>query len=72
MTDRFQALTVVLEDDVRSDDAEALISAISQLRGVLNVTGNVADLGSHVAQIRARQELTQKLLAALRPEPAAR
>lgn len=43
MTDRFNALTVVLEKDIREDDAQALLSAIGQLRGVLTVSGNVAD-----------------------------
>ena len=45
MTDRYNALTVVMEKDMRDDDAEALIAAIRQLRGVLSVSGNVADLG---------------------------
>ena len=28
MTDRYNALTVILEKDIRSDDAESLIAAI--------------------------------------------
>lgn len=35
MTKRFHSLAVVLENDIRKDDAEALMAAISQLRGVL-------------------------------------
>ena len=70
MTDRYNSLTVVLEDDIRDDDAQALLSAIAQLRGVLCVSGNVSDLGTYVAQTRARQELEKKLWAALRPEPS--
>lgn len=66
MTERFNALTVVLEEDLRADDAEALIAAIGQLRGVLSVSGNVADITTHTAQERARHELGQKLLAVLR------
>lgn len=69
MTDRFNSLTVVLEADIREDDAQVLLSAISQLRGVLSVSGNVSDLGAHVALMRARHELEQKLWAALRSEP---
>lgn len=72
MTDRFNSLTVVLEVDIREDDAESLLSAISQLRGVLRVSGNVSDLGTHVAQVRARQELETKLWAALHSEPSTR
>ena len=66
MTDRYNALTVVLATDVRDDDAEALLSAIRQFRGVVSVTGNVTDPASHVAQQRARHELETKLLEALR------
>ncbi len=68
MTDRYNALVVVLDGDIRSDDAEPIINAIRQLKRVISVTGNVADTDSHVAEMRARFELEQKLLAALRPD----
>jgi hypothetical protein len=68
MTDRFHSLTVVLEQDMRDDDAQAIINAISQMRNVLSVNGNVADLESHVAYSRARQELGGKLFAILYPK----
>ena len=68
MTDRYNALTVVLEKDIRDGDAEALLAAIRQLRGVLTVSGNVADLGSHVAQERARHDLGEKLWHVLYPK----
>lgn len=61
MTDRYHALTVVLEEDIRSDDAEDLINAIKMLRGVLSVTPHVTDIESHFSQERARRELIQKL-----------
>lgn len=62
MTDRFDSLTVVLDQPIREDDAAALISAISQLRGVLSVKSNVADIYTHAAYERARIEVIQKLL----------
>ena len=62
MTDRFNALTVVLEKDIRDDDAQAIMNAITMLRGVLSVSGNVADLNSHIASERAKGELGQKLI----------
>ena len=68
MTDRYNALTVVLEKNTRDDDAEHLISAIRQLRGVLSVTGNVADSGSHIAEYRARHELGAKLIDIVYPK----
>lgn len=68
MTTKFNSFTVVLENDIREDDAEALLSAISQLRGVISVSGNVSDPSLYVAQSRARYELERKLLAVLKPE----
>lgn len=68
MTDRFHSLTVVLEKDIREDDAAALMDAISQFRGVLSVAGDVADITTHLATERARHELEEKLFAALRSE----
>jgi len=67
MTDLYHTLTVVLERDTRDDVAEALIAAIKQMRGVLNVSGIVTDSASYMAEERARRELERKLWAALRP-----
>lgn len=69
MTDRYNYLTVALEKDMRSDDAEALIEAIRMLRGVENVAPHVADPGDWTAEQRVRQELSQKLWAVLHPKP---
>ena len=68
MTDRLHSLTVVLEKDIREDDAQVLIVAIRQLRGILSVSGNVSDVVSHVAAERARYELRERLYQALSPE----
>jgi inosine-uridine nucleoside N-ribohydrolase len=66
MTDRYSSLTVVLEKDIREDDAKALIAAIQQLRGVLTVEGNVANLSEFVIEQRVRQEFREKLWEVLR------
>ena len=68
MTDRFNALTVVLENDIRSDDAEVLLSAIRQLRGVLSVSGNVTSIDVHIAQERAKHDLGRRLLEVIYPK----
>jgi hypothetical protein len=65
MTNSISAITVVLEKNMREDDAAPLMSAISQLRGVLSVSGNVSDIMEHVAQLRARRELLDKLIGTL-------
>ena len=67
MSDRFNTLTVSLEKDIRDDDAEALVSAICQLKGVLSVSGNVTDITEWCAEERVRAELSKKLWSVLHP-----
>lgn len=67
MTDRLNALTVVLDRDVRTDDAAALIAAIGMIKGVASVVPHVADLEDHIAHERVRRELGEKLIAVLYP-----
>lgn len=67
MTDRIKALTVVLASNTREDDAEGVIKAIRLMRGVVSVTGEVEDLDTHVATMRVRTELNEKLLKVLYP-----
>lgn len=68
MTDRFNTLTVVLDRDMREDDAEVLLSAIRQLRGVISVSGNVADVSEYMAEERALHTLRQKVMDVLYPK----
>lgn len=62
MTNRFNALTVVLKNDMPEEEAEELLEAIRQLRGVLSVEGNVADVTTHIAEERAKRYLGKKLI----------
>lgn len=58
MTDRVNALVVILEKNVRSDDVEPLIVAIRQLRNVLDVKMNIASPSVDIiAETRVRNEL---------------
>jgi hypothetical protein len=66
MSDRYNALTVVLDRDIRTDDAKALISAIRMIKGVLTVTPIVVDSTAVVAYDRARRELIDKLYEVLK------
>lgn len=68
MTDRIHSLVIVLEHDMRDDDVEPLIMAIKQLRGVISVSSEVADMASHMAEERAKRELGQKLMAVIFPD----
>lgn len=66
MTDRYHSFTVVLDKDIREDDAEHLMNAIRCLKGVIDVSGNVSDYDMHAAYARVRSELAQKLYEALK------
>jgi hypothetical protein len=58
---------VVLENDMRTDDAEGLIAAIGCMRGVLSVAKEVSDISAWAAQERARHNLGEKLWCVLYP-----
>lgn len=67
MTDRVNALTVVLDADYRTDDVEQIVKAISMVRGVVKVDMHVArSMSDHVARTRVRFELQEALLQVLR------
>lgn len=68
MTDRFHSLTVVLDKDIREDDAEGLIDAIKHMRGVLSVEGIVSNYEAHMAVERARRELGTEILSVIFPD----
>jgi hypothetical protein len=61
MTDRYSAYTVVLEKDIRDDDAEAITKAIMMIRGVAKVSPIVSDVAQHVAETRIRSEIQSKI-----------
>lgn len=65
MTDRFYALTVILDNDKRDDDAEYIINAIRMIKGVLDVKGNIANPDTWMAEERAKNEIRRKLFKAL-------
>ena len=67
MTNRITSFLVILRNDIREDDASAIASAIEQIRGVLSVTANVADISTTVAETRARHDLGRKLWEIIYP-----
>jgi hypothetical protein len=69
MTDRVDAITVILDHDIRIDDVDAVMSAMRQLRGVLDVRPHISDdLVSRVTvEMRIRAELAEALYAVLYP-----
>jgi hypothetical protein len=65
MTDRHAGYIVTLGHDIREDDAEATVTALRQIKGVLNVTPLVADAEHHIAQQRAYFNIRNRVLGAL-------
>lgn len=68
MTDRFFALTVILNKDIREDDAEAIIQAIQMIKGVGKVQPHISSPEFITAEFRAQNELRDKILEIFYPK----
>lgn len=66
MTDRHVAYTVVLEREVREDDAQRIIEAIGMVKGVREVVPVVADPGTYFAVASVRWEILGELQEVVR------
>jgi hypothetical protein len=53
MTDRHAGYLVTLADDIREDDAEAILTALRMVRGVQSVEPVLASIDQQIAQSRA-------------------
>lgn len=63
MTDRIKGCVVVFEEDLRVDDAEALLGAIRQLRGVAALSTASVSADDYINRTRIRQEVEAQVLA---------
>lgn len=62
MTDRVRTLTVVLDQDIRTDDVQVIVDAISMLRYVSSVKlGAPVGPEQFVARMAVRSEVAAKL-----------
>ena len=66
MTDRHAGYVVTLTDDIREDDAEAIINALRLIKGVVSVQPVAGDHQLVIAKERVREEYRAKLIALLR------
>ena len=64
MTDRHAGYVVALDRDIREDDAEAIISAISMIKGVMAVQPVDADPMSAITHLRVRRNILAKMYEA--------
>ena len=67
MTDRVNALTVILDRDIRTDDVEATINAIRQIKGVLKVKPHIREMSDDIAEARVLSELSAQVVGDLPP-----
>lgn len=66
MTDRHSAYIVVLNSDIREDDAEHIINALRMVKGVASVEPVIADYNQHIARVRVDREWRDRLLKLLK------
>ncbi len=64
MTDRHAGYVVALGEDIREDDAEAIMAAISMIKGVLSVQPVIADPMSAITHLQVRRDILTKLYEA--------
>lgn len=61
MTDRYSAFLVTYERNIREDDAKDLITALSQIRGVIGVEPVKSNPDQEIAQMRANSEWVEAI-----------
>jgi hypothetical protein len=61
MTTRYKSFIVSLEHDIRDDDADAIITALKMVKGVLRVEPQEATVNDLTIQYREKSELRKKL-----------
>lgn len=62
MTDRVKGFTVTLEKDIRIDDVQCIIDAISMIKGVIHVEPSVTTHEDHMARMRVKIEMKKKII----------
>lgn len=75
MTNRHGGYIVVLDHDIREDDAEAVIAALKMIKGVLSVEPVVGDVRLMLAEARANTDWVNRILDMLdraKKEPSTR
>lgn len=68
MTDRHIGYEVILDSDIREDDAEYVINALRMVKGVRSVTPVAATSASAMTERRVRLDLEDRIVRAVRDE----
>lgn len=61
ITDRHSGYIVVLENEIRDDDAQPILDALRMIKGVISVEPIVGGVDVQIAQMHERTALRQKL-----------
>jgi len=70
MTDRIQNLNVILDRDIREDDVQCIVEAISMIKYVTVVElGKPVDMTDHLARSRAVCDLGSKIINVIHEHP---
>jgi len=62
MTDRHAGYVVILDQNIREDDAEFILNAIRMIKGVADVKPVVASAEQQIAEGRAHMKMREKLI----------
>lgn len=68
MTDRYKGFVVHLENDIREDCCDDIITALKTIKHVINVTPLVAQLDDNISYLRGRREVITGLSDFIRNE----
>lgn len=66
MSDYHCGYVVILEDEIKDEYSKAVIDAIRQLRGVLDVQPVVANAEFHIAKEQARWDVQKQVMDVFR------
>ena len=62
MTERVKGFIVTLEKDIRIDDVQVIIQAISMIRGVADVEPSISNSDDYMNRQMVKNELREKFL----------
>lgn len=61
MTDRVKGFWVSLENDIRTDDFEAIEKAVLMIKGVSSITTSIATPDDYMNRDRVRRDMADKI-----------
>jgi uncharacterized protein (DUF885 family) len=65
VSEKVSGFVVVLDSDLKYEDAQATISALKRIRGVVSADPILTNVSQQIAQIRAERVIEEKLWRAL-------